>query len=166
VDKYAFQNYEIPSYVLPLEGESEANENKLQPTYHKKSETKKKFKKRRPTPTDDFLADNPYSTSNKVTKYESEMPSIDELIQKELEFTKNIPISHTVHTSANIVEIPSGMKVTKRRRLKKRKLQKDPKPEASALHAKGVKCPLSHKEKVVPEESSHSFVIVAADDAL
>ncbi|KAL1509117.1 hypothetical protein ABEB36_003909 [Hypothenemus hampei] len=154
----------ISSVVLPLE--SDVVSKKLDPYGQLNSYQKKnvKPKKRKPTPTDDYLAENPFAGDSSFHNGLTEEPpsttdiSMIRLISEELQIKRDEPKQE-------------GPKMIKKRRLKKRKKQqqKDTEPEASARSSKSVshKCPLGgHKhERVVPDESSHRFVIVAADDA-
>ncbi|XP_066140845.1 uncharacterized protein [Euwallacea fornicatus] len=178
--RHPFQGYDISpisTFVLPLEEGSGVNEPRLKSSVNsyghpnKKNDasvqsSKVRTKKRKPTPTDDFLADNPFSSeigSSKSDDIISTSSSIDDYIQKELDLMK----AQAQPAKESSSKPPPGT-ITKRRRLKKRKMVKDANSQASSLYPKGSKKKCHKKERVsvVPEESSHNFVIVAADDAV
>ncbi|KAH1026793.1 filaggrin [Dendroctonus ponderosae] len=173
VGKAPYQNYQISpisTFVLPLEGEPEIGGQKLsdgarQPSEYVATAVPKKnlkLKKRRPSPTEEFLADNPYSSEE---SRESDSPSSISPVEL---FIQQESLKQETKGGAVYAKPAESKKVTKKRRLKKKKIQKDAKAEASGRSARGLPdCLHGHRREKnsVPQESSHSFVIVAADDA-
>lgn len=126
-----------------------------------------KQKKRKSTPTEDFLANYAAAQESKASEKTTASP-IELLILKELgnlSPKENVAEQKLIATP-NAQSAETNTVTRRRRRLKKRKIQKDTKTGASSKASKSVPpCIKGHKHEAhIPEESSNNFVIVAADD--